>query len=45
MLSAVRLLEKLWWIKEVVARADWLLVEAMERHVDKCRKAADKSWA
>ena len=44
-LSAVRLLEKLGWIKEVVTRADWLLVEAMDRHVDRCRRAADKSWA
>ena len=44
-LSAVRLLEKLGWIKEVVTRADWLLVEAMDHHVDRCHRAPDKSWA
>ena len=44
-LLAVHLLEKLGWIKEVVTRADWLLVEAMDRHVDRCCRATDKSWA
>lgn len=45
-LSAVRLLEKLGWVQEMVTRADWLLVEAMEKHGDKCRRSGEgRTWA
>ena len=45
-LSAVRLLEKLGWVAEMVTRADWLLVEAMEKHDDKRKKSGEgRTWA
>lgn len=46
LLSAVRLLEKVGWLEQLlVRRGDWLVVEAMERHQAWTATALQRQWA
>ena len=45
LLSGLRLLEKLEWVQPLVRKGDWMLVEGMERRLDKQQQQRNKLWA
>ena len=45
LVSGIRLVEKLGWIRPVVRRADWLLVETVARMQERNNIADNKCWA